>query len=384
VWLKVTDTAFDDPRLVALGRSARLLHFEALAYSNRHVTGGLISTAALARLTDDPDPETSAKLLVAVGLWEAAEDGHRIIWLLDDQPGVGEINRQATYNRERQAKRRRHLHGDHSDCDPRFCDAARLGVTGDITRDRPKSVLTAAAETRRNALVTPPRPDPTRPDRREGIGSRGKEEGSALPALARSGLTAVRAAAAERGDDDDDSICDRCEVVLLDDEGKVRGNDIFCPTCIDYRRADPEACMALKKDTGETCMQRVKEGQHFCQYHRQPRSRGTDPSIGQEALDRLRATYKCSWDEGEGTCGNRVATEGDLCEKHRKKVERRAHRTAALALEAMTPAERREAIRQEMERSQYEYDERYHGDELDRAAGKPAGYDNDDYGPEDR
>lgn len=41
-WVKLSDTALDEPFLLDVPRSAVLLHLEALAYSNRYGTDGVI------------------------------------------------------------------------------------------------------------------------------------------------------------------------------------------------------------------------------------------------------------------------------------------------------------------------------------------------------
>jgi hypothetical protein len=271
-WVKVDDRAFEDPRFLELERGTGLLHFEALAYSNRNVTGGRVTLRALRALTPDPDPVAAADALVAAGLWSKTEDGYTVVWLLDDQPSVEEVERQREYNRGKQARHRRHLAGDHSGCDPRWCRGAqRNPVSNRVT----------------TVVSNSPRPDPT-------VG-RGTGVGTAAPA---------RPAAGGRVPDDEDSgSCSRCGVAaeISGESGPdaeldwIHGDegDLFCPTCRQFGRHNPGSCMALTKPGkngpgGEPCAQRVKEGQQFCQYHQQERSRGKNPAIGQGKLDQIR------------------------------------------------------------------------------------------------
>jgi hypothetical protein len=78
-WTRLPDDFGDDPAMLAVSRSARLLHVEGLAYGNRHLTDGAVPAAALRTLTDAVDPDADVAELVAAGLWTATADG----WLLD-------------------------------------------------------------------------------------------------------------------------------------------------------------------------------------------------------------------------------------------------------------------------------------------------------------
>lgn len=158
-WVKVTDTAFDDPRLLAVPRGVRLLHFEALAWSNRYGADGLIPAHVLGRLTDEPDPADAAAQLVTAGLWEAIDAGWRIGWLREDQPSAEETAERRRQDASRQARKRRHNAGDHSTCDPERCRVLLSASRRDTPRDSDR-------DSRRES--TPSRPDPSRPDPKRG------------------------------------------------------------------------------------------------------------------------------------------------------------------------------------------------------------------------
>ena len=161
-WVKLDDNAPDDPRFMAVSRSARLLHVEALAWSNRHSAGGIIPAATLSRLTDDPDPRAAAGELAEAGIWAMTGDGWRIGWLLDDQPTPEEIAKQRERNRVKQARHRKHVNGDHSTCTARYCASVRNPVTNSGSNH------------------SPTRPDP--PLRGEGLGEAARPlEGPAAP-----------------------------------------------------------------------------------------------------------------------------------------------------------------------------------------------------------
>ena len=139
-WVKLDDNAPDDPRALKVSRTARLLHIEALAWSSRHQTDGMVPRSALPRVTDEPDPEGTVELMVAAGLWDATDDGYRLVWLQDMQPGPEEVARQRAYNRDKQERHRKHVTGDHSTCKAPFCKLARNPVSNPVsnrTQSRP-------------------------------------------------------------------------------------------------------------------------------------------------------------------------------------------------------------------------------------------------------
>ena len=136
-WVKLDDNAPDDPRALKVPRTARLLHIEALAWSSRHQTDGMVPRNALPRVTDEPDPEGTAELLVAAGLWHATDEGYRLVWLQDMQPGPEEVERRRSHNRAKQERHRRHVSGDHSTCKAPFCKLARNPVTNSGSNPTP-------------------------------------------------------------------------------------------------------------------------------------------------------------------------------------------------------------------------------------------------------
>jgi len=164
-WVKLDDNAPDDPTFVSLPRGVRLLHLEALAWSNRHAAGGRIPISALFRISDEPKTSEAVERLVSAGLWEADPDGWRLVWLLDDQPTPDEIDKARERNRRKQKRHRDHLRGDHSGCDPKWCKAARNPVTDPGSNDSPS------------------RPDPPRPVGK-GEGTRGDDAGPDGPVVA--------------------------------------------------------------------------------------------------------------------------------------------------------------------------------------------------------
>jgi hypothetical protein len=162
VWVKWDDKACDDPHFLRLPRGIRLLHLEALSWSNRYNADGLIPRSVLGRLTDEPDSVGAVAELVTAGLWEEAEDGWRLVWLLDDQLTAEEVERGKARNREKQARSRRHKTGDHSRCEPKYCPASRNRVIASATD----------GVSNPGSNGTPSRPVPTRPKVEDGEGVR--------------------------------------------------------------------------------------------------------------------------------------------------------------------------------------------------------------------
>jgi hypothetical protein len=174
-WVKISDIALSNPRMVALARDVRLLYLELLAWRNRHLDGldatDVIPAGGLHWATDQPDLEAALAALEAAGAIEAADGGHRLLWWVDDQPSIEEAAETRKASRQRQERHRRHQRGDHSKCDPVRCHALSR-VTNGVT-----NAVTARADNG-SSDPTPTRPDP--------IGE-GEEEGKRPPAAAAPG-----------------------------------------------------------------------------------------------------------------------------------------------------------------------------------------------------
>jgi hypothetical protein len=151
-WTRLSDDFTDRPQLLQVSRSARLLHIEAMVWSNRLLTDGRIPSAALRRMTDAEDLAELVEELASAGIWEATDDGQ---WELDwkDQESAAEVKGRRDYRQETQKRYRerhsKHERGDHSMCDPRFCKKA---VTGNATGN---------AISNKTGYETPSRPVPS-------------------------------------------------------------------------------------------------------------------------------------------------------------------------------------------------------------------------------
>lgn len=161
-WTRLSDNFPTDPRLLECSRDARLLHVEALAYCNAHLTDGVLSFGALPRITDSPAANAAAAELCDAGLWEPIAD--RNAWQVDweDQEDAAEVRERRRANAAKQARWRdrqaRHGAGDHSRCTD-TCPGVDRG-SGKGSRNRLRNGL-------RDGLVTPSPPLPLEGDRGE-------------------------------------------------------------------------------------------------------------------------------------------------------------------------------------------------------------------------
>lgn len=131
-WTRLSDDFMDREQIMLLSRDARLLHIEALVWSNRARTDGRVPAAALRKLTDLGDVHEQIDELVSVGLWERMEaGGYKVDWT--DQEPAADVEQRREVGKQRQRRHRLHMAGDHSLCNARYCKGA--SVTRDTTRD---------------------------------------------------------------------------------------------------------------------------------------------------------------------------------------------------------------------------------------------------------
>lgn len=181
-WTKIDGAIRDDPRLLKLSRSARLLHVEALTWANDYGTDGEIPAYALPKVTDEPQPAQAAAALTEAGLWTVGPEGWKIVGFLDNQPSAADVERTHEQWKERQRRQRQHRSGDHSLCEPKYCQAA-----SHVTRDNPGDSLRESRHTEPNRTV---------PNRRVG---KGVGERASLDAGTSSANATERAASAQSG-----------------------------------------------------------------------------------------------------------------------------------------------------------------------------------------
>lgn len=162
-WARIDDNLTDRPDLLALDRSTRLVHLEAIVWCCRHETDGTVPRHVLRKVTDADDPAAAAETLVAAGLWTETDSGYELVGFLDDQISSEDLARQRDLAAVRQRRQRQHKAGDHTLCDARYCRRAAEAVTRDQHRE--------------SRLPDPTRPDPTVREGREGeVGQRGSAD----------------------------------------------------------------------------------------------------------------------------------------------------------------------------------------------------------------
>lgn len=188
-WTKLSDSFTDEPAILAVSRSARYLHVEALVWCNRMLTDGLVPRGAIRRMTDAEDIEGDIEQLVAAGLWIETGAGWAVDWT--DQPAADDIKaeraRRADAQRAYRERKAKHAAGDHSACDPRHCPAlATDSVTHNVARHVTPNVNDRVTPNVTRSLPRPDRPvltrpDPTRPGAKQRAGrARDREAGRSL------------------------------------------------------------------------------------------------------------------------------------------------------------------------------------------------------------
>jgi hypothetical protein len=171
-WTKLGAEFLTDPTMLSLPRGVRLLHIESMIWCNQHGTDGAVPRHMLARLSDEPDAEAAALMLVAAGRWEATAEGYQVLGFVGDQLSAAEVAELRDKAAVRQRRNRLHKSGDHTMCaDPRYCSH----VTRDATRE-PASDSAVSDETPYRSV--PNRTVPSRSEGRE-VGEEGSGRGSA-------------------------------------------------------------------------------------------------------------------------------------------------------------------------------------------------------------
>lgn len=168
-WTRLSDGFHSRPDILALSRDARLLHIEALGWSNEQLTDGYIPAAVLRKITDAENPEPLITELVEHGLWSDAPDGG---WFVEwtDQETAERVKARRAERAEIQRRYRErgemHAKGDHRQC------TSRCPKQGQVTGNATRLVTTS---------VTASRPVPSRPLGRDGEGTRAGAPSAGAP-----------------------------------------------------------------------------------------------------------------------------------------------------------------------------------------------------------
>lgn len=172
-WTRLSDDLMDRPVVLTIGRSARLLHVEALVWCNRHLTDGVLPAGALRRISDSDDVERDVAELAKADLWESIDEGTwQVQWADQETAEKVESRRTGRNARQRNFEERRALHagGDHSKC---FSSSCRY-----VAKTSPD----ASGATSDDALPSRPAPDPEGGGKRGGGGSTSSDGSAALAA----------------------------------------------------------------------------------------------------------------------------------------------------------------------------------------------------------
>lgn len=166
--VQIPTSWLQDDELEDLGGDTVMLMLTALAYCADQTDDGWVARRRLSKLWTVDDLEDSIARLVKAG--EVDDQGERVLfinWRDFILPSL-EVDRIKEGNRRRAERNRKHKRNDHSDCDPRWCNARAALDARDITRDR--DVSNGVSDD------TPIRTDPTRTDPTAREGRTGREK----------------------------------------------------------------------------------------------------------------------------------------------------------------------------------------------------------------
>jgi hypothetical protein len=180
-WTRLGDDFTDQPSVLRLSRSARMLHVEALVWCNRLLTDGALPVAALPRITDTEDLDGEVAELAGEGLWTRVDNRTWQVDWSDQEPAKKVEQRREDRNaRQRAYDRRKRARPD-----------ARDDASGDGQDDAPDDAPDDASGDGQDD----PSPDalPTRPDPTPGEG-RGEGGGDSTSSDDSASLVASSAA----------------------------------------------------------------------------------------------------------------------------------------------------------------------------------------------
>ncbi len=181
-WTKLGDDYADRLEDLELTPTACWLHTAALIYCNRVGSDGRVPFSKLGKVAAIEEPALYVAELEQHGIWTRIEG--EPAWQIDwtDQEPAEDVKRRRDGATLRQRRRRQHLAGDHSLCDPRRAchtvvtrDTADDGRTVPVTRDR----------TRESQSESRPPARPARPAPKGAGKGRGRtDQGDGIPKAA--------------------------------------------------------------------------------------------------------------------------------------------------------------------------------------------------------
>ena len=121
-WTKIDDQVERNPKFARLPPGAKWLHVAALLYVlNQNNSDPMVPRSKRAGALQAIMPRSRERsrwiaALVEAGVWEAYEGYYRIVFMMDDQVKLDEIERGRKEGRTRTERSRRHRNHDHSMC----------------------------------------------------------------------------------------------------------------------------------------------------------------------------------------------------------------------------------------------------------------------------
>ncbi len=140
-WVKLDDQFPDHPKIVEAGPLAGWLYVAGLAYCGRFITDGFIPRGQVRRLADLDDPMALAARLVAVHLWEEAEDGYHVHDYLHYNPSSAQVKHEREQVAKRQQEFRDRKSGRYATPDNAVSNAVTPPSRNGVSNTRPVPVL---------------------------------------------------------------------------------------------------------------------------------------------------------------------------------------------------------------------------------------------------
>lgn len=169
-WFKLDDGFHSHPKVLEVGNEATGLYVRCGSYCAQHLTDGLVSPGVLMLYGN----AELAATLVRARLWRVVDGGWQMNDYLTYNPSREQVEaeREAAAERQRRAREKRTTDRAATDGHP-VTNGSSHGVShGDVTRNQGDY---------RNAPVTVPRPDPSRPVVPNGTTSGARKRGTRIP-----------------------------------------------------------------------------------------------------------------------------------------------------------------------------------------------------------
>lgn len=134
-WTRLDDGWTDDPIINQLPFPDRWHYLAMIQFCSRTRTfDGTMRAIDANRCSDHPDAPGALKLMAALGL-VTIDGGIVHLNRLDEHIPPPSVRDSAAASRVRKQRSRKHLTGDHSECQPKYCEHATRNVTPHVTRD---------------------------------------------------------------------------------------------------------------------------------------------------------------------------------------------------------------------------------------------------------